>query len=187
MDPSDLSVIVPDPNFCVWPVTVFPSRPRSVVIVPEPNGLVSVVVPSDQRVIVPEPNFCVCPVIVRPSFVRSVVIEPEPKGRVWLLVPSDLFVIVPDPNLSVVPERGWLIVDLGGVGSAAKTVLTHAATSMTRGVGSQGLVADRMAWGSRRKRKAWRGASMSPPGIAVYEPPAKRGGDFPGISPASAV
>ena len=59
VDPSDLFVIVPEPNFCVWPVTVFPSRLRSVVIVPDPNRRVSVVVPFDQRVIVPEPNFCV--------------------------------------------------------------------------------------------------------------------------------
>jgi hypothetical protein len=52
-------VIVPEPKFRVWPVTVLPSRPRSVVIVPEPKGRVCVVVPSDHLVIVPEPNFCV--------------------------------------------------------------------------------------------------------------------------------
>jgi len=81
-EPSDLFVMVPEPNFWVWPVTVLPSRPRSVVIEPEPKGRVSVVEPSDHRVIVPEPNFCVWPVTVRPSRVLSVVIDPEPKGRV---------------------------------------------------------------------------------------------------------
>lgn len=59
LEPSERFVIVPEPNFCVWPVTLLPSRPRSVVMEPEPNGRVSVVVPSDQRVIVPVPNFCV--------------------------------------------------------------------------------------------------------------------------------
>ena len=57
VEPSDQFVIVPVPNFCVWPVTVRPSRPVSVVSVPEPNGCVRDVVPSDQRVIVPVPNF----------------------------------------------------------------------------------------------------------------------------------
>jgi len=112
-------VIVPFPNFCVWPVTDWPLRPRSVVIVPEPNGFVSLVVPSDQRVIVPEPNFWVWPVTVFPSRPRSVVIEPEPKGLVWLLLPSDRWVMVPEPNLLVVPERGCVMPARGGVGSAA--------------------------------------------------------------------
>ena len=89
------------------------------MIVPEPNGRVSVVVPSDQRVIVPLPNFCVLPVMVLPSRPRSVVIEPEPKGLVWLLVPSERFVMVPEPNWLVVPLRGWAIPARGGVGSAA--------------------------------------------------------------------
>jgi hypothetical protein len=120
LEPSDLFVIVPDPNLWVCPVTVFPSRPRSVVSAPEPKGRVSVVLPSDQRVIVPEPNFCVWPVIVRPSRVLSVVSEPEPKGRVWLLVPSDRLVSVPEPNFWVWPVRGWLRLDRGGVGSPAK-------------------------------------------------------------------
>ena len=106
LEPSDLFVIVPEPNFWVWPVTVFPSRPRSVVREPEPNGRVSVVEPSDHLVTVPEPNFCVCPVTVLPSRLRSVVIEPEPKGRVWLLVPSDLWVSVPEPNFCVWPVLG---------------------------------------------------------------------------------
>jgi hypothetical protein len=122
-------VIVPDPNFCVWPVTVWPLRPRSVVIVPEPNGLVSVVVPSDQRVTVPLPNFWVWPVIVLPSRPRSVVIEPEPNGLVWLLVPSDLWVMVPEPNPFVVPERGCVMPARGGVGSAAMVWLPVNAVS----------------------------------------------------------
>ena len=122
-------MIVPDPNFCVWPVTVWPLRPRSVVIVPEPNGLVSVVVPSDQRVIVPLPNFCVWPVTVLPSRPRSVVIEPEPNGLVWLLVPSDRRVMVPEPNPFVVPERGCVTPARGGVGSAARGWLTENAAS----------------------------------------------------------
>lgn len=129
-------MIVPEPNFCVWPVTVRPSRVRSVVIEPEPKGRVSVVVPSDQRVIVPEPNFCVCPVIVRPSRVRSVVIEPDPKGRVWLLVPSDRCVIEPEPNGVVVPVRGGALPDRGGVGSTAEVEATpiskHKANAATR-------------------------------------------------------
>ena len=112
-------MIVPDPNFCVWPVTVWPLRLRSVVSVPEPNGRVSVVVPSDQRVIVPLPNFCVLPVTVFPSRPRSVVREPEPKGRVWLLVPSERCVMVPEPNWLVVPDRGDAMPARGGVGSAA--------------------------------------------------------------------
>ena len=121
-------MIVPDPNFCVWPVTVWPLRPRSVVIVPEPKGRVSVVVPSDQRVIVPEPNFCVWPVTVLPSRPRSVVSEPEPKGLVWLVVPSERWVIVPEPNVLVVPLRDCDMPARGGVGSAA---LTRPATHTT--------------------------------------------------------
>jgi len=54
-------VIVPEPNFWVWPVTVRPSRLRSVLSVPEPKGRISVVEPSDHLVIVPEPNFWVWP------------------------------------------------------------------------------------------------------------------------------
>jgi len=130
LEPSDLFVIVPFPNFCVWPVTVCPLRPRSVVIVPEPNGLVSLVVPSDQRVTVPDPNFWVWPVTVFPSRPRSVVIEPEPKGLVWLLVPSDRCVMVPEPNLFVVPERGCVLPARGGVGSAATVWPTVSPASM---------------------------------------------------------
>ena len=51
-----MPVIVPEPNFWVWPVIVLPSRLRSVVIDPEPKGLVWLLVPSDRRVIVPELN-----------------------------------------------------------------------------------------------------------------------------------
>jgi hypothetical protein len=36
---------------------------RSVVIEPEPNGRVWLLVPSDLWVSVPEPNFCVWPVL----------------------------------------------------------------------------------------------------------------------------
>jgi len=118
--------MVPEPNFWVWPVTVFLSRPRSVVSEPDPNGRDSVVEPSDHLVIVPEPNFCVWPVVVLPSRVRSVVIDPEPKGLVWLLVPSDLWVSVPEPNFCVWPVRGWLRLDRGGVGSAARSELQKA-------------------------------------------------------------
>jgi len=121
VEPSERLVIVPEPNLCVCPVTVRPSRERSVVIDPEPNGRVSVVVPSDQRVIVPDPNFWVCPVIVRPSRVRSVVIEPDPNGRVWLLVPSDRWVIDPEPNGVVVAVRDGALPARGGVGSVALT------------------------------------------------------------------
>lgn len=130
--------MVPEPNAWVWPVTVFPFLPRSVVSEPDPKGRVSVVEPSDHLVIVPEPNFCVCPVIVRPSRPRSVVMEPEPKGRVWLLVPSDLWVSVPEPNFWVCPVRGWLRVARGGDGSAAAP-WTHgsATTSMDRMSGMQ--------------------------------------------------
>jgi len=56
LEPSDLVVIVPDPNFWVWPVTVWPLRPRSVVSEPEPNGRVWLLVQSDRCVMVPEPN-----------------------------------------------------------------------------------------------------------------------------------
>jgi hypothetical protein len=55
--------MVPEPNFCVWPVTVLPSRVLSVVIEPEPKGLVWLLVPSDLWVSVPEPNFWVWPVL----------------------------------------------------------------------------------------------------------------------------
>ncbi len=128
LEPSDLFVMVPEPNFWVWPVTVFPSRPLSVVRDPEPKGRDSVVEPSDHLVIVPEPNFCVWPVIVLPSRVLSVVSEPEPKGRVWLLVPSDLCVSVPEPNFWVWPVRGWLRLDRGGVGSPASTAALKSRT-----------------------------------------------------------
>ena len=115
------------------PVTVRPSRPRSVVSDPEPKGRVSVVVPSDQRVIVPEPNFCVCPVTVRPSRPRSVVIEPEPKGLVSLVVPSDRRVIDPEPKGVVVPVLGPVTPDRGGVGSAVRArpapPTTHTSTA----------------------------------------------------------
>ena len=62
LEPSERFVIVPEPNFCVVPVTVFPLLSRSVVIVPPPNGLVVPLEPSERFVIVPEPNFCVVPV-----------------------------------------------------------------------------------------------------------------------------
>jgi hypothetical protein len=58
--PSDQRVIVPEPNFCVWPVIVRPSRVRSVVIDPEPKGRVWLVEPSERFVIEPEPNGRVC-------------------------------------------------------------------------------------------------------------------------------
>ena len=61
LEPSDLFVIVPEPNFCVCPVTVLPSRPRSVVIEPDPNGRVWLLVPSERCVIVPDPNWLVVP------------------------------------------------------------------------------------------------------------------------------
>lgn len=121
LEPFERFVIVPEPNFCVVPVTALPLRSRSVVIAPLPNGRVSVVVPFDHRVVVPEPNFCVLPVIVLPLLSRSVVIEPLPNGRVLLLDPSERFVIVPEPNFCVVPVRGLLIELLGG--SAAKEAL----------------------------------------------------------------
>ena len=57
-------MIVPEPNFCVVPVTVFPLLSRSVVIMPLPNGRVVLLEPSERFVIVPEPNFCVVPVTV---------------------------------------------------------------------------------------------------------------------------
>jgi hypothetical protein len=60
--PSDQRVIVPEPNFCVCPVTVRPSRVRSVVIEPEPNGRVWLLEPSERLVIEPEPNGVVVPV-----------------------------------------------------------------------------------------------------------------------------
>ena len=62
LEPSERFVTVPEPNFCVVPVTVFPPLSRSVVIVPPPNGLVVPLEPSERFVIVPEPNFCVVPV-----------------------------------------------------------------------------------------------------------------------------
>ena len=112
-------VIVPEPNFCVLPVTACPLRPCSVVIVPEPKGRVWLLVPSDHRVMVPEPNFCVLPVTILPSRPRSVVMLPLPNGWVLLLEPSERLVIVPDPNAWVLPVRGPVMPARGGVGSAA--------------------------------------------------------------------
>jgi hypothetical protein len=60
--PSDQRVIVPEPNFCVCPVIVRPSRVRSVVNEPEPNGRVWLLEPSERFVIVPEPKGVVVPV-----------------------------------------------------------------------------------------------------------------------------
>ena len=62
LEPSERFVIVPEPNFCVVPVTVLPLLSRSVVIEPLPNGRVVLLEPSERFVIVPEPNFCVVPV-----------------------------------------------------------------------------------------------------------------------------
>ena len=121
LEPSERFVIVPEPNFCVVPVTVLPLLSRSVVIEPLPNGRVVLLEPSERFVIVPEPNFCVVPVTVLPLLSRSVVIEPLPNGRVVLLEPSERFVIVPEPNFCVVPVRGLLIELLGA--SAAKELL----------------------------------------------------------------
>ena len=121
LEPSERLVIVPEPNFCVVPVTVLPLLSRSVVIEPLPNGRVVLFEPSERFVIVPEPNFCVVPVTVLPLLSRSVVIEPFPNGRVVLLEPSERFVIVPEPNFCVVPVRG-LLIELPGV-SAAKELL----------------------------------------------------------------
>jgi hypothetical protein len=129
LEPSERVVIEPEPNGRVWPVTVRPSRPVSVLSAPEPKGRVCVVVPSDQRVIVPEPNFCVWPVTVRPSRVRSVVMEPDPKGRVWLVEPSERFVIEPEPNGRAWPERGCTRPARGGVGSAAVTARPEPASA----------------------------------------------------------
>ena len=146
LDPSERRVIVPEPNFCVCPVTERPWRSRSVVIVPEPKGRLSVVVPSDQRVIVPEPNFCVWPVTVEPSRCRSVVIAPEPKGRVSLVVPSDRRVIVPEPNFDVVPDRGCVAPDrCWATGGSAEAVGSTAgmpeATRATTAAMSRGATA----------------------------------------------
>jgi hypothetical protein len=127
LKPSERSVIVPEPNFRVFPVTVLPFLSRSVVIDPLPNGRVSVVVPFDHCVIVPEPRPRVVPVIVLPVLSRSVVMEPLPKGRVVLLEPSDRSVIVPEPNFRVVPVRGLLIEPLGE--SSAKEPLAASTTT----------------------------------------------------------
>jgi hypothetical protein len=129
VEPSDQVVIVPLPNGRVWPVTVRPSRARSVVSEPEPNGCVRVVDPSDQVVIVPLPKVWVCPVTVRPSRARSVVSAPEPNGCVRLLEPSDLFVSVPEPNRWVWPVRGCPALLVAGGCTATSGVA--AATSET--------------------------------------------------------
>lgn len=175
-------MIVPDPNFCVWPVTVWPLRPRSVVIVPEPNGLVSVVVPSDQRVTVPLPNFCVWPVTVLPSRPRSVVIEPEPNGLVWLLVPSDLWVMVPEPNPFVVPERGCVMPARGGVGSTAMVWLpVNAVSTQAEAMQAQITSLRRKQSGLRMEsppevsRKSVRGKYSKSEGVAVLPDTNRRG------------
>ena len=62
LEPSERFVIVPDPNFSVFPVTDFPLLSRSVVVVPLPKGRVVLLDPSDRFVIVLDPNFSVCPV-----------------------------------------------------------------------------------------------------------------------------